>query len=236
MKIEQRDLEYFAVIARHGNLGRAAEALALTQPALSMSLRRLERATGARVVRRASKGIELTDAGAALLKHVNRLRVAREDILREVAEIGTGRVGHLRIGSSLSGSAAWFAEAISRLFNEAPRATVAFGFAMRGEPLRALRAGELDFLLAPIGSADGDDLTVERLQAIEVVVCCSRRHRLVHSRRVLRADLLNERWVVRPGPIALARWRGAFEARPAATERGAHGDRPGTCATHHCGN
>jgi DNA-binding transcriptional LysR family regulator len=52
MKIEQRDLEYFAVVAEHGNLGRAVEALSMSQPALSMSLRRLERIAGSKVVQR----------------------------------------------------------------------------------------------------------------------------------------------------------------------------------------
>ena len=40
--MELRDLEYFVVVAEHGQLGRAAELLGLSQPALSKSLRRLE--------------------------------------------------------------------------------------------------------------------------------------------------------------------------------------------------
>ena len=45
--MELRDIEYFGVIAEHGNLARAAEALGLSQPALSKSLRRLESAVDA---------------------------------------------------------------------------------------------------------------------------------------------------------------------------------------------
>jgi DNA-binding transcriptional LysR family regulator len=52
-----RDIEYFSVVAEHGHLGRAADALGLTQPTLSMSLRRLEQAMQARLVRRTSKGM-----------------------------------------------------------------------------------------------------------------------------------------------------------------------------------
>ena len=51
--MELRDIEYFAVIAEHGQLGRAAEALHLSQPALSKSLRRLEDALGVKLFRRA---------------------------------------------------------------------------------------------------------------------------------------------------------------------------------------
>ena len=42
MTLSLRDIEYFVAVAEHGNLGRAAEALGLSQPALSKSLRRME--------------------------------------------------------------------------------------------------------------------------------------------------------------------------------------------------
>lgn len=57
MKIEPRDIQYFAVVAHLGNMGRAAEELGLSQPALSKSLRRLESAVGAKLVRRTPKGV-----------------------------------------------------------------------------------------------------------------------------------------------------------------------------------
>ena len=52
MKIGMRDVEYFAVVAEHGHVGRAAEALGLSQPALSRSLRRLESSEQAKLVTR----------------------------------------------------------------------------------------------------------------------------------------------------------------------------------------
>src|SRR5689334_4923868 len=67
MIMELRDIDYFAVVAHHGHLGRAAEALGLGQPALSMSLRRLEQSAQAKLVKRTAKGVELTAVGAALL-------------------------------------------------------------------------------------------------------------------------------------------------------------------------
>ena len=82
-----RDIEYFAVVSQHGHLGRAAEALGLGQPALSMSLRRLEKSAQAKLVKRTPKGVELTAVGAALLSHVSKLRLARADLAREVADL-----------------------------------------------------------------------------------------------------------------------------------------------------
>src|SRR5690348_2310472 len=102
--MELRDIEYFAAIARYGHLGRAAEALGLGQPALSMSLRRLETVAKTKLVKRTAKGVDLTAVGAALLSHVRKLQIARDDLARELADLAQGRAGHLRIGASPSNS------------------------------------------------------------------------------------------------------------------------------------
>jgi DNA-binding transcriptional LysR family regulator len=73
--MELRDIEYFAVMAEHGNVRRASEALGLSPTALSKSLRRLEQSLKARIVKRTPKGIELTAVGSALLAQVKRIRV-----------------------------------------------------------------------------------------------------------------------------------------------------------------
>jgi regulatory helix-turn-helix LysR family protein len=93
-----RDLEYFAAVAKHRHVGRAAESIGLSQPALSLSLRRLEKSIQAKVVKRAPKGVELTAVGSALLSHVRRLLLARNDVVREISDLGAGRSGHLQVG------------------------------------------------------------------------------------------------------------------------------------------
>ena len=76
--MELRQLEYFAAVARHRHFTRAAESLYITQPALSQQIRRLEAELGLTLLRRTSKGVELTAAGADLLVHA-------EKVLAEVA-------------------------------------------------------------------------------------------------------------------------------------------------------
>ena len=88
--MELRDLEYFAVVAEHGHVGRAAEALGLSQPALSKSLRRLEKAMQAKLVKRTPKGVELTAVGSALHMHVHRLRLSLNDVVHEAADLSQG--------------------------------------------------------------------------------------------------------------------------------------------------
>jgi len=207
-------LEYFAVVAEHGNLGRAAEALELSQPALSMSLKRLERATGSKIVRRTAKGVELTEAGGTLLRHVARLRLAHEDILKEVADIGQARAGHIRVGTSVGISDIRLASASALLLNEAPRVTLSVIGSNQPELLQLLRAEELDFLLTSAIGPDAEDLHQEHMIDDEFVVYCSRRHPLAWAKRVTCANLASERWANgERNSISARRLRAVLERR-----------------------
>jgi hypothetical protein len=75
--MELRDIRYFAVVAEHLNIGRAAEALDLSATALTKSLRRLEKSVGEKLVQRAPKGVSLTAVGAIDRLPKKRLSFAR---------------------------------------------------------------------------------------------------------------------------------------------------------------
>ncbi|WP_210529250.1 hydrogen peroxide-inducible genes activator [Rubellimicrobium arenae] len=76
-----KQLRYFDAVARHGHFGRAAEACAISQPALSMQIRDLEETLGSRLVERGARQVRLTALGEALVPRVR-------DILRSLDELG----------------------------------------------------------------------------------------------------------------------------------------------------
>lgn len=194
MRMELRDLEYFAVIAQHGHLGRAADALGLGQPALSMSLRRLERSAQAKLVARTPKGVQLTRIGQALLSHLSRLQLARDDLAREVADLARGYSGHLRIGASPSNAELFLPEACSVLLGDAPGVSLNIAMLDNEALLPALRRGDLDMVLrhaAPIPQAD---LVDEPFRQDEFVIYCSKAHRLARRKAIGLEDLARERW------------------------------------------
>ena len=65
-RLDLRHLRSFLLVAEHGSLGRAAEALGLSQPALSRQMRELEYDVGVQLLERVTRGVELTAAGEAL--------------------------------------------------------------------------------------------------------------------------------------------------------------------------
>ena len=213
--MDLRDIEYFAVVARHGHLGRAAEALGLGQPALSMSLRRLEKSAQAKLVKRTPKGVELTAVGAALLSHVGKLRLARDDLAREVADLAHGRAGDLRIGASPSNAEVLLPEACSTLLMEAPKVTLNVAVLDNDALLPALRKGDLDIALTHIQQVPQADITQEVFRKDEFVVYCAASHRLARRRSLSLDDLAQERWAitVASGFGPLLSLRRAFEER-----------------------
>lgn len=189
-----RDIEYFAKIAEHRHLGRAAEALGLGQPALSMSLRRLEAAAGTKLVRRTPKGVELTAVGQALVPYVSRLRLVQDDLARELGELVAGRAGHLRIGVGPQIGEHLLPAASIRLMKEAPGLTLEMIVSDSDVLLPPLQRGEFDLLAIVTRAAPYEGLTQEHLYEDDWVVCASANHRLARRKRVTPADLVGERW------------------------------------------
>jgi DNA-binding transcriptional LysR family regulator len=213
--MDLRDIDYFAAVAKHGHLGRAAEALGLGQPALSMSLRRLERSAQAKLVKRTPKGVELTAVGAAVLSHSMRLRLARDDLAREVADLAHGRAGHLRIGASPSNVDVTLPQACGALLMEAPKVTLDLTVLDNDALLPALRRGDLDLVATHTRHDSLPDVALEAFRQDEFVVYCASSHRLARRKAVTLADLAHERWAVAAsasgasGPLLVL--RAAFE-------------------------
>ena len=202
--MELRDIEYFSVVAEHGNLGRAAEALGLSTAALSKSLRRIEESLQAKLVKRTPKGIELTTVGAALITHANRLRVSFEDVEREAADLREGRVGNLRVGAS-PGLAEYLLPAVTNeLLRVAPEAevTVTVGTGT----VKLLKSGELDLVVALNLPPVEEALVQEHLYDDPVVVYASTKHRLAKRKSVTLEDIAQERWAMASPNALPLRW------------------------------
>ena len=96
--ISLKQLRYFDALARHCHFGRAAEACAISQPALSMQIKEMEEALGGVLLERGARQVRLTNFGEEVAQRVR-------DILCSVDELGDfarasrdGLVGRLRIG------------------------------------------------------------------------------------------------------------------------------------------
>ena len=79
--ITLRQLRYLAALARHRHFGRAADECAVTQPALSMQIKELEREIGADLVERLPNDVTLTETGAEVAQRAERILAATRDLV-----------------------------------------------------------------------------------------------------------------------------------------------------------
>lgn len=98
--MEWSDLRIFLAIARTGTLGAAARQLGQTQPTMGRRLRALEEAVGQTLFQRTSDGFILTDEGAAVLGHAERIEEEALAFERQLAGQGRQLDGLLRVSSS----------------------------------------------------------------------------------------------------------------------------------------
>lgn len=103
--MEWSDLRVFLAIAREGTLGAAARKLGQTQPTMGRRLQALEQAVGHTLFQRTKDGFVLTDEGAAVLSHAERMEEEALAFQRQLAGQEKQLDGMLRITSS-----DWFAE------------------------------------------------------------------------------------------------------------------------------
>jgi len=93
--ITLRQLRYLSALAKHGHFGRAAEACSVTQPALSMQIRDLERTLGVAVVERRPGDVMLTDVGRKIARRGEDVLTASRDLVdfaRHRSGVLTGRL------------------------------------------------------------------------------------------------------------------------------------------------
>jgi DNA-binding transcriptional LysR family regulator len=202
--VDLRDIEYFAVVAEHGNLGRAADALGLSHPALSKSLRRLESSVQAKLVRRTPSGVELTAEGAALFSHARAHRMSLDDLTREIHDISSGLGGHLRIGIATGIEEIIGAPTCAVFHKEAPRVTVTMTSATNDVLVPALLNAEYDLIVSGIPAKPPAGLVQEPLYDDRFVVIASTAHPFARRRGITIEDLARAQWVL-PSANTLSR-------------------------------
>lgn len=94
---ELRHLVYFREVARQLHFRKAAETLAMAQPALSRAIAQLETALDADLLNRTRRGVEITSAGKLLLERIEPLLRSLAAIPEELHALAGGQVGHVRV-------------------------------------------------------------------------------------------------------------------------------------------
>ncbi len=203
MDLHLRDLRYFETAAEQGHLGRAAEQVGRSQPALTKCIQRLEQALGSPLFERAGRGIRLTPVGEVALGRARALREAAEEAMREISDFAEGHAGHVRIGSGPIAADHLLPELCSLALAEGEQTTINIVIGPSLQLRDELRQGKLDILIGLTAEGDPDLVSYPIVEDV-VVVAASRDHPVFDQPRVTMESLLAYSWAL-PGPAIPSR-------------------------------
>ena len=199
-RLKLRDLHILLAAAQRGSMAKAANELAMSQPAVSKAIADMERELGPRLLDRTSRGIEPTMYGRALIKRGLAIFDELRQGIHELDFLADPSVGELRIGSSEGMAAGLLPAIIGRILQSHPRIVFNISQAVfASTQYRDLRERSVDLLLGRVFAPfEEDDLAVEALFEDQVIVVAAKRSPLTRRRRLSLADIQDERWVLHP--------------------------------------
>ncbi|WP_162527301.1 LysR family transcriptional regulator [Sphingomonas solaris] len=189
MKFSQ--LKALNTIARVGSIQRAARELAISQPALSKSIRTLELEFGVPLLRRSAKGVSLTEFGQAAVKRSQTIHKEMDRLSDEICWLKNERNGRLSIGITPLCSGPVLADAVAHMQHDHPGVDISLTESRSNQILGGLRDGLFDLgLVTGVGEAPPSGGTILKRFSTRLLI-----GRADFSGSKSIDQLLAERWI-----------------------------------------
>jgi DNA-binding transcriptional LysR family regulator len=187
-------------VVRHGSFSRAAEALYLTQPAVSRQVAKLEREVGVRLLERTARGLRPTDAGEVALARAEAIAGQLAAADAELEAIVNLQSGRLRMTAFPTAASTLVLEAIREFRRRHAEVELSFVESGTNLGLRRLRAGEVELAVAfrehgRPAPREWSDLEAEPLLVDPLYVAVARDHPLAGKPAIRLADLADDAWI-----------------------------------------
>jgi len=220
-------LRHVLSLAQTGSFTRSAEAVFLTQPALSRSIRALEIELGQPLFDRVGKRSEPTPFGHEILRRARQLVFEADELSASGRQMRAGRTGRLRIGMGSGPGAMLMTPLLKIMATKHPTMHVEIARGHTNLLTRALRERELDAIVIDARSLiPSEDMRVEMLTEMRGAAMCRPDHPLTRWRGVLRFDALRQ-FPIASTPLS-------EEVARALVERYGPSAHPAKCVTLSC--
>lgn len=203
-RLRLRQIQQLSTVGRLGSVSRAAEALHISQPALSKGIRQIESAIGVPLFERTPRGLIATIAGAQMLQHCRAIEAELRKAGQEIQAHIQGTSGQVIVGAFLVALPRLLPSAISQLMREASDVTVRILDGSARQLIAALYAGDLDFIVGRLPDTSASEpLVHEVLYHEPIYIIAGAQHPLARRRRLAYRDLSDYPWVL-PAPDSAA--------------------------------
>jgi LysR family pca operon transcriptional activator len=180
-RIKFRHLQCFLEVARQGSLARAAEVLAISQPAVSKTLKELEGVLQARLFERSKQGVTPTAAGLAFLRYAGPSVQALREGVRSLRS-GEHEAGQLRLGVLSTVESSLIPDVVRRLHERHPALVISVATGQSTDLLDKLRAGDLDLVVGRVSDSPRiEGLTFEHLYSESMILVVRPGHPLLQA-------------------------------------------------------
>jgi DNA-binding transcriptional LysR family regulator len=195
--LDVRRMRVLREVAVRGSFSAAAESLSFTQSAVSQQIAALEREAGTTLVQRSARGVRLTEAGEAVVRHTEAIMARLAEADAELEAIAGLRGGRLRMAAFESAGATLMPLAIAKFRAEHPAVELSMSLSEPEDCIPQLRSGELDLAIVFESAVTNADDGIHRLHLIEdpMYLVLPRDHPLANRRRVRLADMAGEAWI-----------------------------------------
>lgn len=190
-----RQLEIFLAVYDQGSIKAASESLHLTQPTVSMQLKKLAEAIGMPLYERVGRGREFTDAGRALAATAREVLDSFERLDMELSDLRGSRAGTLRI-AVVTTSKYFIPHLLGSFCEQYPKVDLQFRVGNREQIIRRLHDG-LDDLYVFSHPPEDEDIVVTDFLPNPLVAIAPLGHPLAKRRRLSLADLAVEPFLMR---------------------------------------
>ena len=195
--MDYRRIQLFLAAVRHGNLTAAAAELEVSQPALSKSIKALEKSLGVRLLERGRFGVRPTPYGEALLSHGIAVEAELRSAVGEIEALKGATRGHVMVGCGPTEANRLLPLALLSLLRSHPELRVTVLYGLNEALMPWVRNGEVDLALSSVPERSVDpELVHDRLFAETGVVVARAGHPLARRKAVSAAELLAHPWVL----------------------------------------
>ena len=198
-RLKARQLALIVAIAEHRSLRRAAQHVAVTQPAATRMLRELEDALGVPLFDRFAWGMQATPYGDTMIRYARGVLTDLSEARDEIAALASGAKGKLRIGSVTGAVPGLVAPALQVVRQGRPGLKV-FVLVNTSDVLgAALRQGMLDVAIGQLpADAERGEFDVEPLRDEPLCLVARAGHPLARAKSIDIAALANKTWILHP--------------------------------------
>lgn len=206
-RLKTRQIALLVSLDRHRSVLKAAEEVAMTQPAASKLLREFEEALDVKLFERHARGIAPTWCGEILVRHARTILSEISLAQEEIAAMKDGLAGQVSVGTVLSPGTTLVPRAIDAVKRARPALVINVELDYSKPLVKKLLQGDLDLVIGRVMDSEGaQQLAFEPLADEQHALVARSDHPLTRRRAVSLVDATTYGWIL-PGPGSLARDR-----------------------------